>query len=150
MWLSKGFNVSTIVGVKASTFPDLSSYCSFFTFHHCCSIYRATPTPQEVVCSSGWGRISPSPSPLGDRRLRLLPNEVLHTASQRAAQRRLENPHQRYPVQRDHLDCGKVYIYCRSLYRCMDFKTREAQTKWGEQRHCHLNMDALTKSHGPS
>lgn len=84
---------------------------SFFYIYCSCSNHRAAPAPQEVVCSSGRGRISPSSSALGDGGLRLLPTEVLHTASQRAAQRRLENTHQWYPLQRDHLDCGEVRIF---------------------------------------
>lgn len=115
-------------------FLHLLGLCPIFTFRRSRSIHRATPAAQEVVRSSGRGRIPPPPSALGDRWLGLLPTEVLHTASQRAAQWRLENPHQRYPIQRDHLDCGKVHIFARHADARMFV------------RHCNrcVNMEALS------
>lgn len=89
---------------------------SFFPSHILISshVHRASPGAQEVVCSSGWGRISPPPPPLGDRWLGLLSAEVLHSAGQGAAQRRLENTHSWHPAQCNLLDRWQVCTYFKA------------------------------------
>lgn len=93
--------------------PPLQFHCSYLC-HITCStfslmllsrlfkppirVYRASPPTQEIVRSSRWGWISPTPHPLGDRWLSLLAAEVLYSANQGAAQRRLENPHSWHPA----------------------------------------------------
>lgn len=115
-WLCKRWSITRVSTETPVLFSSLLPFLPL-VFYVCCSCsnHRATPAPQEVVCSSGWGRISPSSSPLGDRGLRLLPTEVLLTASQGAAQRRLENTHQWYPIQRDRLDSGEVRVFSQDV-----------------------------------